>query len=232
MGVQGLELVAAGELAPQQLTQSARREIRHLFASHQLQIAALAAPLRQGLDSLEQLEVRIDYLRQVMALSFELGCKTVVTQPGPIPRDEKDPRFAIYFDSLLALGRHGDRIGATLAIETADDSQTVNDFLKKLDTGGVAFTYNPGLMMVHGHDPYGSLRAIHSRIGYVHATDARRGLSPRLMTAGRGDIDWLELVATFAEIEYRGFMTIDIEPTSNSATEAAAAAAFLSRLIV
>lgn len=233
MGLDGLELVAAGELAPKQLTESARREIRHLFASHQLLIAALAAPLRFGLDVAENQEARIDYLRQVMTLSFELGCRTVVIQPGSIPKDEKDPRYAVLFDALLTLGRHGDRIGATLALETGlDDPETVNAFLAKLDTGGLAITFNPGFLLVHGHDPYQTARLLHSRILYVHATDARRGLSPRLVPVGRGDLDWLELMGVLTEIDYRGFLTIDVEPGTNSASEAAAGAMFLKKLLM
>jgi len=232
MGVDGLELIAAGELAPQQLTQSARREIRYLFTSHQLSLAALAAPLRFGLDIAERQEARIDYLRQVMTLSFELGCRTVVIQPGPIPKDEKDPRHAVMLDALLTLGQFGDRMGATLTLETGlDDPETVNAFLAKMDTGGLAIAYNPGFLLIHGHDPYRAARLLGAKIVYVHATDARRGLSPRLTPVGRGDLDWLEMMGIFTEIEYRGFLTVDVEPGTNSATEAAAGVAFLKRLM-
>ena len=71
-----------------------------------------------------------------------------------------------------------------------------------------------------------------SRIVTIHATDARRGLSPKLVPVGRGDIDWLEMIAVLAEIEYRGFLTIDVEPGANSSAEATAGIAFLKRLTV
>jgi len=233
MGVQGLELSAAGALAPQQLTQSARREIRHLFTAQQLSLAALAAPLRFGLDVAEQQDARIDYLRQVMTLSFELGCRIVVIQPGPIPKDDKDPRHALLLDALLTLGQFGDRMGDTLALETGlDDPATVSAFLAKMDTGGLALTYNPGFLLVHGHDPYQAARLLHSRIAYVHATDARRGLSPRLTPVGHGDLDWLEMIGIFTEIEYHGFLTIDIDPGPTSPTDAAASVAFLKRIMM
>src|SRR5437868_15123637 len=114
LGATGFELVAAGDLAPQALTQSARREIRHMFASHQLAITALEVPMRVGLDVPEQQETRIDYLRQAMTLAFELGCRSVIIQPGPIPKDETDPRLATLTDALLALGQHGHRVGTTV----------------------------------------------------------------------------------------------------------------------
>jgi sugar phosphate isomerase/epimerase len=232
MGYDGLELAAVGDLAPAQLGASARREIRHLFASHQLSIAAVAAPLRFGLDVLEHQEARIDFVRQTMTLSFDLGCRLVVVQPGAIPKDEGDPRRAALIDALSALGRHGDRVGATLALETGVDAPAdVMALLAKIDAGGLAIAYNPGFLVVHGHDPYAAARAFHGRMAYVHATDARRGLSPRLVPVGRGDLDWLELIGVFTELDYRGFLTVDIEPGSGSANEAEAAATFLRRLL-
>jgi sugar phosphate isomerase/epimerase len=231
--VAGFELVAAGELAPPHLTQSARREIRHLFASHQLAITALEVPMRVGLDVPEQQEARIDYLRQTMTLAFELGCRSVIIQPGPIPNDDKDPRFPLMADALRALGQHGDRVGATLALETGrDEPDIVEAFLAKLDTGGLALTLNPGILLVQGQDPYRFARLTRSRLVCVHATDARRGLSPRIVPAGRGDLDWLEMMAVFSEIEYRGFLTIDVEPGANAQAEAATSVAFLKRLLM
>jgi sugar phosphate isomerase/epimerase len=233
LGVAGFELVAGGELAPQQLTQSARREIRHLFASQQMAITALEVPMRVGLDVPEQQESRIDYLRQTMTLAFELGCRAVIIQLGPIPKEEKDPRLPLLTDALLTLGQFGDRVGATLALETGrEDPEALDRFLATMNTGGLAVAYNPGFLLVHGHDPYRAARLLRSRIVCVHATDARRGLSPRIVPVGRGDLDWLEMMAVFAEIEYRGFLTIDVEPGANAQADAAAGVAFLKRLVV
>jgi L-ribulose-5-phosphate 3-epimerase len=232
LGVTGLELAAAGELAPAQLTQSGRREIRHLFASSQLSIAAVAAPLRFGLDIPEQQDARIDFIRQAMSLAADLGCPRVVIQPGPIPSDEKDPRYPLMFDALLDLGRHGDRIGVIVALEPAgDEPHVVEAFLAQFDTGGLALAYNPGFLLIQGRDPYQAVRQWRSRIVYAHATDARRGAAPRLVPVGRGDLDWMELLAAFAEVEYRGFLTADFEPGVNAEREAAESIGFLQRLV-
>src|SRR5581483_12237259 len=72
LGVTGLELAAQGDLLPQNLSQSGRREVRHLLRSHNLELTALFCPLRHGLDVSENQEARIDFVRQVMGLSFDL----------------------------------------------------------------------------------------------------------------------------------------------------------------
>lgn len=223
----GLELSVQGELIPSQLGASARREIRHLFASHQLAITALDVPMRFGLDVSEHQEARIDFLRQAMTLAFDLGCPYVVARPGLVPKDEKDPKFTLLSEALLALGQYGDRSGATLALESgAEDPAALDAFLKRLDTGSLKVTFNPGFTLVAGHDPFGFARTLRERIVYVHATDARRGLSPRLVTVGHGDIDWLEMMGVFEEIEYHGVLAVDAE----NEADASAGLAFLKRV--
>src|SRR5262245_3847288 len=67
-GAAGVQLDAAGDLAPDRLSDTGRRELRHLLRSHNLELTALGAPLRQSLDVAQNQEGRIDYLRMVMSL--------------------------------------------------------------------------------------------------------------------------------------------------------------------
>src|SRR5437870_7807530 len=90
MGVAGVQVDAAGALAPEALSQTGRREFRHLLHSHNLELTALGCPLRHGLDTPENQEARIEHVRSVLALSFDLGPRVVVIQPGHIVQDEKD----------------------------------------------------------------------------------------------------------------------------------------------
>src|SRR6516162_1063668 len=72
LGVAGVQVDAAGDLAPNALSQTGRREFRHLLRSHNLELTALGCPLRHGLDTPENQEQRIDYVRKVLSLSFDL----------------------------------------------------------------------------------------------------------------------------------------------------------------
>ena len=234
MGAAGLELDAVGELSPAQLTGSGRRELRHLFSSHQLDIAALVCPLRHGLEVAENQDARIDRLRQAMSMAFDVGCRLVVIQPGPLVFDEKDTRYAVLADALAALGRHGDHVGARLAIETGFDSpEAVETLLARFDAGSLAVALNPGNLLAQGHDPYEAIRTLRSRLVYVRASDARRAGAGRLgrrMPVGHGDLDWMQLTANFEEIEYRGWLTVEADAGPNALVELSAGVAFLQRL--
>ncbi|MGL1231795.1 hypothetical protein ACSTK2_23460, partial [Vibrio parahaemolyticus] len=65
-----MQIDAAGELHPKHLTESGRREIRALLRGFNLEISALNCPLRKGLDVAEDLQPRLDYLRDAMQLAF------------------------------------------------------------------------------------------------------------------------------------------------------------------
>jgi sugar phosphate isomerase/epimerase len=231
MGAAGLELAAVGELTPAKLTATGRRELSHLVASNELAVAALSCPLRDGLEVADDQEGRIDRLSEAMKLAFDLGCRLVVVQPGPLVTDVKDPRFPVLADSLSALGRHGDRIGVRLALATGFDSaETVMAMLTRFDTGGLAVAFDPGSLMAHGHDPYAAIRIVGSHLAYVRASDAKKAGAGRLakrVPVGRGDLDWLQLTANFEEVDYRGWLTVDGE----SAAELAAGVGFLKRLV-
>jgi L-ribulose-5-phosphate 3-epimerase len=235
LGVSGVELDATGDFAPKALSQTGRRELRHLLRSHDLELTAMGCPLRRGLDAAENQQQRIDLVRDVLSLSFDLGPRLVVLQPGRIPGKDDDPRAPTMKESLTALGQHGDRVGATLALETGLTSGAVlADYLGRLDTGSVAACLNPGNLLINGHNPHETARALIKRIVYAHATDARcadasRGL--REVPLGHGDIDWLEMIGTLTEIDYQGWLTIDREPGPHSLAEVAAAVPFLRRLI-
>src|SRR5438105_15333945 len=117
LGVSGIQVDAVGDLSPNNLSQTGRREFTHLLRAHNLELTALGCPLRRGLDTTHDQQPRIEHVRKVMILSYDLGPRVVIVQAGKIPEDVADPRAALLTESLTALGQHGDRSGTILALE-------------------------------------------------------------------------------------------------------------------
>lgn len=231
LGATGIELEASGELLPQNLTQTGRREITHLLRSHDLAVSALVCPLRRGLDDSENLEPRLEQIRLTMALAFELGPRLVIIQAGQIREEEADPRTEMMKQSLEALGKHGDRTGVMLALDTGLDApETLVAYLNRLDVGSLGVNYNPANLVISGHNAYDAVRTFHRRLVHAHAQDARRISPSKLATVplGHGDIDWMQLLANFEEIEYRGYLTV----LGDDRAELAAGFSFLKRFVV
>ena len=235
LGVPGVQADAAGDLSPQTLSQSGRREFLHLLRAHNLELSALGCPLRRGLDVAEDQQPRLDRVKAVMSLSFDLGPRVTVVEAGAVPEDVNTPRGQLLSEALLALGQHGDRTGTVLALETGLESGAVlADFLKRFDTGGLAANFDPANLLLHGHDPYESARALRGRIAHAHARDARSAGASRSaeeVPLGHGDIDWLELLGALEEVEYRGYLTVEREGGDDRLADVAAGVAFLRRFV-
>src|SRR5258707_7925379 len=110
-GAHGVEMAAQGDLDPRGLSQTGRREVRHLLSSYDLVLGALFCPLRHGLDVADNLQPRIDFIMEAMTLAFDLGPRLLVVQAGKLPDKDDDPRLPLFRESLETLGRHGDRTG-------------------------------------------------------------------------------------------------------------------------
>jgi sugar phosphate isomerase/epimerase len=235
LGVGGVQVDAVGDLAPQKLSQTGRREFRNLLRSYNLELTALGCPLRRGLDVAENQQPRLEHVRNVMTLSFDLGPRLVVVEAGKVP-DEKDvTRSALMAEALRNLGAHGDRTGTVLALETGLDSgETLAAYLGRFDSGALAANFDPANLLINGFDPIGSLRALSRRVAHAHARDARVAGASRTaqeVPLGQGDIDWLMLVAVFAEIEYGGWLAVERQSGDNRLADVANGVAFLRRLV-
>jgi sugar phosphate isomerase/epimerase len=235
LSVAGVQFDAVGELAPRQLSETGRRQLKQWLRAHDLEAAALRCPLRRGLDVAENQEARIDHIKDVMSLSFDLGPRLVLIEAGRPPEgDEAAARR--FHEALEALGRYGDRTGTTLALETGPEiGEKLRALLEQLDTGSLAANLDPANLLMHGHSPFESARALHGRIAYVSARDARRAGANRAaqeVPLGHGDIDWLFFLGVLEEVGYRGWITVVREGGTNRRTDVASGVAFLRRVVV
>lgn len=85
MGVPGIQVDAVGDLSPENLSQTGRREFRHLLRSHNLEVTAVGCPLRHGLDVEQGLQPRLEHVRNVLRLSSDLGPRIAIIQAGKVP---------------------------------------------------------------------------------------------------------------------------------------------------
>jgi L-ribulose-5-phosphate 3-epimerase len=235
LGVSGVQVDAVGDLAPNTLSETGRREFRHLLRAHNLELTALGCPLRRGLDAVENQQPRLEHVQKVLSLSFDLGPRLVIVQAGAVRDDPNEPRMATLRESLTALARHGDRVGAILALETGlEEGAVLAAFLDRFDTGALGVNLDPANLLLHGFDPYAAVQALGRRIVHSHAKDARQASASRAaqeVPLGHGDIEWMKYLALLEEIEYRGWLTIERETGENRLAEVAAGVAFLRRLI-
>ncbi len=235
MGVSGVQIDAVGDVHPNTLSQTGRREFRNLLRSFNVELTALGCPLRRGLDVAEDQEPRLDFVRKVMSLAYDLGPRIVIIEAGQVPGEKDVERGRLMRDALSNLAGHGDRIGTTLALETGLESgEVLAAYLHSFDSGSLAANLDPANLLLHGFDPLQSARALTGKVAHTHARDCRRTSTSRAaqeVPLGHGDIDWLSYLETLEEIEYRGWLVVERESGENRVADVASGVSFLRRLL-
>jgi sugar phosphate isomerase/epimerase len=235
LGVAGVQIDAAGDLGPNALSQTGRREFRNLLRGYSVELTALCCPLRRGLDAAEDQEPRLDHVRKVMTLAYDLGPRVVIIEAGQVPGEKEVERGRLMRDALSNLAGHGDRIGTTLALATGLESGAVlAEYLRSFDSGSLAANLDPANLLLHGFDPIQSARDLTSKIAHIHARDCRRASTSRAaqeVPLGHGDIDWMSYLETLEEIEYRGWLVVERQSGENRVADVAAGVGFLRRLL-
>jgi sugar phosphate isomerase/epimerase len=235
LAVAGVQIDATGDLSPKNLSQTGRREFGHLLRSYNLALAALNCPLRHGLDHAEGLEGRIEHVQRVMSLSFDLGARLVLAEAGRLKSEPDSPAGKLMEESLLTLGRYGDRVGAVLALETGLDSADVLvEFLNRFDTGGLRVNFNPANLLLNGFDPEETLRSLRDRVAYFQARDARPASASKAaqeVPVGHGHIDWMRMMETLEEIGYQDWVTVRQDSGENRMAGVSAGVQVLQRLM-
>ena len=189
-----------------------------------------------SIDTFENQQQRIEFLKLVMQLAFELGPRLVVVQCPRIPDDETSDRAIRLRETLTALGTFGDRVGTLVALEIGlDPAEKVRDYLNTFDVGSLGVNYDPANLLVNGHDPVKSLTPLAGKILQVHARDARastvsRGASE--VALGAGDIEWMTFVGTLVAAEYRGWVVVERENSDQRLVDVQRGVSFLKRFVV
>ncbi|MGL4419059.1 MAG: sugar phosphate isomerase/epimerase family protein [Gemmataceae bacterium] len=253
LGVSGIAVNAIGPLAPAQLGETARREIRTLLRSQNLDAVGFLCPLRNGLDEPQNLEPRIEAIRRAMQLAVDVGARQVIVPfpklpPQPeisapqemfraehLPKVVPAPGIEALREALRNLSNFGDHIGCIISLEAGvDPAPAVLDYLKPLNNGMLQISFDPVNFLLHRHEAMMNLASLRGSISHAFARDISRGTAasgPREVPLGTGDIEWMQYIATLEVVDYHGFLTIRREASPGRPAAIAQAAAFLRRFV-
>jgi sugar phosphate isomerase/epimerase len=232
LGVELVEIDAVGEFAPDQLSQTGRRQVVHLLSSRGLRLAALSAPTRQGLDEPTKREPRLEYLMSAMRLAWDLGARVITHQGAVIPSAEETRADAELAETLTRLSHHVDRVGVRYAMETvAAPPEAYAAFFARHPLPGIGVCYLPANVMVRGGIPAAGVRALHDRLLAMRVRDVVRTGSTisgfKDAAVGAGELRWPELLAAIDEVGFTGPLTIDLAEGDRTPANLEAAITFL-----
>lgn len=219
LGAKGVVIEAAGELHPDRLGESGRREVRHLLRSVELSLVALALPTRSGFDHLNDLDLRLRRADRAFEMAYELGTRLVLVRAGAVPPEAEAERLTIFSDALGELARRADHRGVRLALESgAEAGSVLASFLESKGTPALAASLDPGALLTSGIDPAVSAVELGPWVAHAYATDASARPRSSILANPRGHgfapgvLDWEEYLGALEEINYHGFLTAWPEP--------------------
>ncbi|HEV3163356.1 MAG TPA: sugar phosphate isomerase/epimerase family protein [Isosphaeraceae bacterium] len=229
LGAKGVVADATGELAPDRLSETGRRELRHLLRTVQLDLIALHLPTRRAFDTDDQLDDRLTRADRAFSLAFELGGRLILARVGAVPPESEAPRREMLLHSLRELGRRADHRGVRLAIETGTEpGDILRPLLDTLDSPGLAASIDPTTLLSHGHDPNATTRSLGPWAAHAYlprttrSSQGAHSREPLGFGFPSGTLDWEEYLGSLEEINYRGYMTFWPDPSMEVANQFAA----------
>ncbi|SIO06398.1 Sugar phosphate isomerase/epimerase [Singulisphaera sp. GP187] len=237
LGAKGVVLDAVGDLAPERLSETGRRDLRQMLRSVELSLVAVGLPTRRPFDTTDQLEDRLRRAEGAFAMAFELGARLVLARMGELPPETDATRRETWIGALRELSRRADHRGIRFTVETGTEpGAALRPILDGLDTIGVAASIDPASLLVRGFDPMETTRALGPWVAHAYLNDAASAGTNVTVFRSRGDgfppnsLDWEEYLGGFEEINYRGFLTIWPDPAYEPGPKFLATAERLKRL--
>jgi sugar phosphate isomerase/epimerase len=225
LGARGVVLDAIGDLAPHRLSETGRRDLRHVLRTVELSLVAIALPTRRPFDTTDQLDDRIRRADAAFAMAYELGTSLVLARAGALPPAEDPARREPFTNALRELGDRAEHRGVRLALEAGSEpGKDLNEFLVALDCPGLAVSIDPAVSLAADIDPVACVRELAAWVAHAYANDATGSagisrLNPRGFGYPAGALDWEEYLGALEEIGYQGFLTVWPPPHHPAALE-------------
>ncbi|MEH7224945.1 sugar phosphate isomerase/epimerase family protein [Bacillus sp. JJ1566] len=175
MGANGVQIYAVdGEMAPENLSYSARKELKDYISSLGLEISALCGDLGgHGFQDHRQNTKKIEKSKRILDLAVELGTNIVTTHIGIVPEKKDSSIYETMQTACDELGIYAKSMNAYFAIETGPETSVrLKSFLDSLSTNGVSVNFDPAnMVMVTGDDPVEGVKLLKNYIVHTHVKD-------------------------------------------------------------
>ena len=233
IGAQGVQLDARTELQPVGLSETGRRQFLHQLDEMGLSVASLSFPARRSYYNPEHLDARVAATKAAMQLAYQLRARVVTARIGRIPSDKESADYQVLRDVLNDLARHGNHIGATLAITPTNDSPTaLAELIAATTDGPIGIDFDPANFVMTGSNPVEAWRDLYQSVAHVQIRDGVSDIdgSGLEVPVGRGEVEWDEFLALTNEADYRSWLTVKRTTGDDKVNDCARAIQYLRRV--
>jgi len=142
-----------------------------------------------------------------------IGCALLNVNPDPIGREKTDEELAIQGEYLTRLGKSMRERGVHLTIHNHDveirnGARELHANCANTDPEYVSLCLDLDWIQRGGGDPIAMLKEYLPRVESLHLRSAVNGVWSEAL--GEGDLDYHEVAAILREVEYEGFLIVEL----------------------
>lgn len=224
---------------PPSLTDEKISEIRTALKKNNLQISNLNAFTLFALGdtyhpswietSEEKREARINHTANCIELAHELGAKNISIEPGGplLPSENLSRKKALYLfeqgvKKVLPLAEKN-QVKILVEPEPGlllENSKQFVEFVKKFDSQYLKLNFDIGHFYCVNEDPSTLILELRDYIQHFHMADIKDRVHYHLIP-GLGAIDFQNVFQAIEEIDYNGYITVELYPYKDNPMDAA-----------
>lgn len=164
-------------------------------------------------------QVRIDHTKRALTLAKELGAPCITTEPGgPVPQGESwNKMLKLFVEQLKPVAEHAEKEDVLLLIEPEPDLlvETAGQFeelMKHIDSPAVGLNFDIGHFYCVGDDPAATVPRLAKYVRHFHLEDIAATRVHHHLVPGEGAIDFAATLRAIRDINYDGWVTIELYP--------------------
>ena len=249
LGYEGIEIMADTPHAfPPDLTNLDIDSIRGALERYNLAVSNINAFMLHAIGDtwrpswierdLSQRRKRINHTGNCIDLAAKLGVSTISTEPGgPLLENmTHDEGNTIFRQGLLEIKEQARETGVRVLIEPEPDLLIENssqfvEFFKGLDADIFGLNFDIGHFFCVNEDPAELVAELQDYIYHFHLEDIAASRKHHHLMPGEGAIDLPGVLKAIKEINYQGFVTVELYPYEDRPVDAARKAlAYIQRL--
>ncbi len=163
--------------------------------------------------------IRVEHTKRALTLAKELGAPNITTEPGGpfAPGQSFEQGLDEFVRELRPVVEHAEREGVMLLVEPEpglliEKTDQYLAFADQISSPMLGLNFDIGHQYCVGEDPAASIRKLARHIRHVHLEDIAATRVHHHMIPGDGAIDFAPVIAALREIDYCGWVTVELYP--------------------
>lgn len=170
---------------------------------------------------------RIEHTKNCIDLASILNVKTVSTEPGgPTEKMSEKEALDIFEEGINQVLPLAEKNNVKLLIEPEPDLLIENsaqflNFISRFKTKSLGINFDIGHFFCVNENPSIVIKELKDYVGHIHLEDISQSKIHKHLIPGTGSIDFKSIFNTLSEINYKGYVTVELYPYLENPEDAA-----------